>query len=130
MWGMGLDNNESHPMDYNGYCAYNCRPYDFSIGNVCVNLDEDMKKLLKGEIDPAVAPKITDPAVRLNWDRAAGISPPPVEAVTVTTTPLPCEASDPCAYHMMDQSIKSAKAYYRGAEAMARQNIRIAGTLR
>lgn len=130
MFGMAPPGNEVHPMDYNRYCAYNCRPYDFTIGQICVNLGDDMKSLLKGEVDPAVSPKITDPAVQLSWDRASGISPPPAEATTPTTTPLPCASSDPCAYKLMDASIAQANAYYRAAESMARQNMRIAGTFR
>lgn len=100
------------PIDYNRYCFYNCRPYDFTIGNICVGLSRGQDKVLKGEVDPAMHPQVTDPNLQKAWAQATGNAPVPTEPPPVTTPPLPCHKSDPCAYKLMNQSIKDAKVYY------------------
>jgi len=118
--GMASESKAS-PIDYNRYCFYNCRPYDFTVGNICVNLGAEMKKRLKGEVDPAVHPKVTDPEVQEAWAIATGKSPPHAETTVTTTQSLPCEQSDPCAYGLMNRSIQDAKAYYKNAKDEAAQ---------
>jgi len=111
--------SEASPIDYNRYCFYHCRPYDFTVGNICVTLSSDHQKKLKGEVDPAVHPAVTDPELQKAWAQATGASPPPTPPATTTTTSLPCEKSDPCAYKMMNASIAEAKAYFRMAHDKA-----------
>lgn len=117
---------EESTMDYNRYCFYNCRPYDFTVGNICVSLSDKFKKALEGEVDPAVHPQVTDPKLQKAWAEMTGASPMPTEPPRTTTPKLPCEQSDPCAYGMMRDSITEAKAAYEGAQRVAASTDRIA----
>jgi len=118
----------SGAIDYNRYCFYNCRPYDFTIGNICNNLPKELKKKLQDgtEVDPAIHPKVTDPDMQNAWGMATGAIPTPTKPAPTTTAPLPCEASDPCAYGMMDKSIEEAKVYYARAASKAYMTAEIA----
>lgn len=115
-------------IDYNRYCFYNCRPYDFNVGNICTKLSEETKAVMKGEVDHALHPLVTDPKVQASWGVSTGALPAPVEVPTTTTSQLPCEASDPCAYKLMNQSIKEAKLYYRRAATKSFQTAGIANS--
>jgi len=121
----GGESNAS-PIDYNRYCFYNCRPYDFTVGNICVSLTSEQKKVLKGEVDPAVHPQVSDPALQDAWAVSTGAKPPPEEADATVTTTLPCAQADPCAYGMMEKSISDAKAASKTAEAYAKDVAKIA----
>jgi len=123
MDGGGGENLES-PIDYNRYCFYNCRPYDFAVGNICVGLDRKMKKAVQGEVDPALHPQVTDPKLQKAWAEATGASPAPTEPPTTTTASLPCAESDPCAYKLMNASIQDAKIHYAKAKE---QSVKAAG---
>jgi len=112
------------PIDYNRYCFYNCRPYDFAVGNICVGLDRKMKKAVQGEVDPALHPQVTDPKLQKAWAEATGASPAPTEPPTTTTASLPCAESDPCAYKLMNASIQDAKIHYAKAKE---QSVKAAG---
>jgi len=116
----------SSAIDYNRYCFYNCRPYDFNVGNICVKLSKEFKKVVKGEVDPGAHPHVTDPNVQGGWAIATGAAPAPTKPPPVTTTSLPCEASDPCAYKMMNKSIAEAKMYYGQAATKSYQSAQIA----
>jgi len=107
-------------MDYNRYCFYHCRPYDFSVGNICVDLPSDVKSVSKGDADAAMHPHVTDPESQAAWGVASGKVAAPTEAPTTTTSQLPCEKSDPCAYKLMEKEIVKAKSYYRQAAEHAR----------
>lgn len=115
-------------IDYNRYCFYNCRPYDFNVGNICTNLGKETKAVIKGEVDHALHPLVTDPKVQGAWAVSTGEKPAPVEATTSTTPQLPCEQSDPCAYGLMNQSIIEAKTHYRHAASKSFQAAGIAST--
>lgn len=116
----------SHAIDYNRYCFYNCRPYDFNVGNICVKMSKEVLNKTKGEIDPAAQPHVTDPNVQGAWAVATGAAKPSTPPPPVTTSSLPCEASDPCAYKMMNASIKEAKMYYGQAASASHQATKIA----
>jgi len=88
-------------IDYNRYCFYNCRPYDFNVGNICTNLRKDTKSVIKDEVDHGLHPLVTDPKVQGAWGVSTGALPAPVEAPSTTTAQLPCAQSDPCAYGLM-----------------------------
>jgi len=114
------------PIDYNRYCFYNCRPYDFTVGNICVSLGKKLSSKVKGDVDPALHPRVTDPEVQKAWAQSLGVEPKPTEAPTTTTVSLPCEESDPCAYKMMDASIKNSTMYLKKAQDESRNVARIA----
>jgi len=115
-------------IDYNRFCFYNCRPYDFNVGNICTKLSAKHQKAVEGEVDPALHPLVTDPEVQGSWAVATGAAPAPTEAPTTTTAPLPCEASDPCAYKMMNKSIQDSKLYYRRAATKSFQTADVASS--
>jgi hypothetical protein len=118
------------PMDYNRFCFYNCRPYDFMVGNICVELDEDLHKITKGQLDPAVHPQVTDPDAQSAWAVSTGKKPPPPRVPTTTTKKLPCHKSDPCAYKLMNASVQEAQRNLAQAKAHAREANRIAASAR
>lgn len=124
---MGLAGESgSHALDFNRYCFYYCRPYDFTAGNMCVTISDELLNKTKGAADPALHPLVSDPAQMDAWARAIGAKPPVTEAPPTTTASLPCEESDPCAYKLMNASIKEAKEYYRLASNEAYEAARIA----
>jgi len=115
-------------IDYNRYCFYNCRPYDFNVGNICTNLRKDTKSVIKDEVDHGLHPLVTDPKVQGAWGVSTGALPAPMEAPSTTTAQLPCAQSDPCAYGLMKQSIIEAKNYYGQTATKAFQTAGIART--
>jgi len=127
--GEADEKSDQIQMDYNRYCFYNCRPYDFTIGNMCVRLSKEQRKALKGMSDPAVHPKVTDPKVQRAWDEATGVSPKPTAAPPRVTTTLPCEQRESCAYGMMKKAVIEAKESFDAAKRAAERSAAIAASV-
>lgn len=103
------------PMDYNRFCFYNCRPYDFHVGNICVELSAEEKNVTGGVMDPSSHPQVSDPTLREDWARKKGELPPTTTAPTTTTKSLPCQQATPCAYELMSDSIGQSTNHYINA---------------